>query len=77
MTEEQYGKAVDIKRQIGRINQIISILDRKHCTARDMENLGNSLYELYKYSKEVYVSSLINNTMTDLTLHYDSKFESI
>lgn len=77
MTEEQYEQAIHIKCQIGRINQIIEILDKKNCTSIDMGNLGNSLYELYRYSKDVYVSSLINNTITDLVQYYDSKFESI
>lgn len=77
MTKEQYGQAVYVKQQIRRINQIINILDRKYCTSQDMMNLGNSLYELYKYSKEMYVSELINSTIADLALHYDSKFESI
>lgn len=77
MTNEQYGQAVYVKQQIRKINQIIDILNRKHCTARDIENLGNSLYELYKHSKEMYVSNLINSTISDLALHYDSKFESI
>ena len=77
MTEEQFEKACHVKRQIERINKIIKIIDKKTCTSSDVEDLGKSLYELYRYSQDITVKGTINGAITDLAQYYDSKFESI
>lgn len=77
MKEEQFEKAVHIKRQLERINKIIEIINKKGPTTSDIECLGDRLYNLYRYSKDINVCDIINNALTDLAQYYNSKFDSI
>lgn len=77
MKEEQFEKAVHIKRQLERINKIIEIINKKGHTTSDIERLGDSLHNLYRYSKDINVCDIINNALTDLAQYYNSKFDSI
>ena len=77
MKEEQFEKAVHIKRQLERINKIIEIINKKGHTTSDIECLGDRLYNLYRYSKDINVCDIINNALTDLAQYYNSKFDSI